>query len=133
MLQQLPNRVSVHRIFVQTSPHEILASLRNINLFRKIYFLLNLYNHISYDLHQVADLTNLKRSSAIQQLISKNTNTPNINLAIIRLFLNNLGRSIDGCATLSLPQKRRMNSPTEITYFYGVLNNNKLTSCKRMF
>lgn len=48
-------------------------------------------------------MTNLKRDSSVEKFIGKDSDAPNVDFAIVREFLDDLGRCVDGSAALGGP------------------------------
>lgn len=66
-------------------------------------------------------MPNLKRNGPIQQFVSQDSDTPDVNLAVVRLLAHDFRRCVDWSAALSGTQERGVDSPAEVAYFDGVL------------
>ena len=86
-----------------------------------------------YYIDQIVDSANLEGNCAIEKLVGEDTYAPDVNFAVVGLFVDYLGRGVDRGAALGCSQQGGVDCPSKVAYLYCVLGRRGGTSCRRMF
>lgn len=110
VVDQLGHGQAVLRVLDETLEDEVLGLAAYWHALREVNFLIDYF-------HQIFFRSYLKRHPSVQQLIGQYPNIPHIYLVVILLLLDDLRRGVERCPAAGIPHQRRMDRPSEVTYF----------------